>query len=307
MTDFLLRRFVRIWAVPAAAVAAVWVCMFRHPVPVPAAAAALPPVAPPPVATQQDMQEIDALIAREERRTLGSLWLEVTIVAASLALLSILFGYQREPAIVLVHDLRQGEPIDGKDVAIVNLPHLEHVFSSPDRVRGLLAIRDLSDGTVIRTTDVARPEAVASANIAEGEVLDAAKNIAFKPLPYIADALTPYVGRKKAGQFVAAGSVIRTNVAVDVPAAQPTKVAADEIEIPMRAFAGALAPAAGAEVMVVATPRGNGPSAVFENVRVVSADSTREPVTMVVAMKRAEALRFAALPAADLTLMRARR
>src|SRR4029079_2685241 len=82
--------------------------------------------------------------------------------------------------------------------------------------------------------------------------------------------------------------------------------AAGEVEVPLRAFAGALAPVAGSEVIVVATPRGSGTPALFAHVRVLSADSAREPATLLVAMTKAEAMRFAALPAADLSLMRQR-
>jgi hypothetical protein len=207
------------------------------------------PAPPAPVARQatpRDHRALNALLRREERRPLSDYWLDAAI-AVALALLivpPIVIARRGAPAVVLIRDLRQGDRIDKGDVTILRLPRLEHTFSSASDVEGRLALHDLQGGSVVRTIDVGRRQAVA---------------------------------------------------------------AADEVEVPLRAFAGGLAPGAGSEVIVVATPRGNGTPALFEHVRVLSADSTHEPATLLVAMTKADAMRFAALPAADLSLMRQRR
>ena len=316
MTDSPARRILwwRVSTVIAAAAAAAFLVRRRPPAnaaPVPVPPVAVPPPPPaPPKATKRDERTIDALIARETRRRPADFWLECTIIVllGLFALPVFLMTRRGESALVLVRDLRQGDRIEADAVKNVRLPRLEHAFSNvkdtdvKTQVKGLVAIHDLQGGSVLRTTDVARPQALAITNIAAGEYLDSTKNIAFKPLPYVADAITPASAtRKRATQFIAAGSVIRTDAVEALPA--PNAAAAGDVEVPLRAFVGALTFTSGDDVTVVATPRGAGAAAVFEHVRVVSVDRARDPAILLVAMTKAEAMKLAALPPADFTLM----
>ena len=294
-------RWQRAWPLLAAAAAALVLRRRRAPASAPPAAV---PLAPPPRgATPGNEQTIDRLIERETRRTLADFWLELTILAVIALLVAAGTLMTRRNALVLVRDLHQGDRIELGDVKAVPLPQLEHAFSDALQVKDLLAVRDLQRGSVLRTSDVARPQAVTTVNIAAGELLDPAKNVAFKLLPYVGDAITPGPPlRKQAAQFIPAGAGIRGDAVVDVKAAP----AAGEVEVPLRAFTGAIAPAAASEVTIVATPRGGGTGTVFEHVRVVSVDRGREPATLLVIMTKPEAMRLAALPTADFTLMRGR-
>ncbi|MBV8516626.1 MAG: hypothetical protein JO197_04405 [Acidobacteria bacterium] len=268
--------------------------------------AAPPPVAPPPVASAQDELDIDALLARDNRRGWSAFWLEAAIAIAVLLLVAVplFFAWRGRTAYVLVHDLRQGDPIRVEDLQPMRMPRLDHAFRDLAALAGGVQARnDLQSGSVLHTTDLVRLQAVATTDLAAGDRVEPSHNVTFKPLPYAADALTPNTtARKTVTRFVAAGSLLHASVLADAP--PPAKAA--DIAVPLRAFSGALDVAEGAEVVVVATPRNAGNAAAFEHVRIVSVDRGTEPPKFIVAMTQAEAMRFAALPAADFTIMQRR-
>lgn len=274
-----------------------------------------PPVAPPPVASAQDELDIDALIAREKRRGWSAFWLEAAIAIVVLLLVAVplFFAWRGRTAYVLVHDLRQGDPIHIEDLQPMRMPRLDHAFRDVAALAGGVQARnDLQSGSVLHTTDLVRLQAVATTDLAAGDRVEPSHNITFKPLPYVRGALTPAnaenanapntTAQKTVTRFVAAGSLVDASVLADAP---PPPKAAD-IAVPLRAFSGALAVVEGAEVVVVATPRNAGNAAAFEHVRIVSVDRSTEPPKFIVAMPQAEAMRFAALPAADFTIMQRR-
>src|SRR4029078_9028942 len=104
------------------------------------ARARAPPAPAARQATPRDLWAIDALLRRERRRPLSDFWLEAAIAAALALLIAPPMAVARRgaPAVVLIRDLRQGDRIDKRDLAILRLPRLEHAFSSASDATGSL-------------------------------------------------------------------------------------------------------------------------------------------------------------------------
>lgn len=246
-------------------------------------------------------------LLRRQQPTRGDAWLELLIAAFALfILIATIVGLRRVGATVVVtSDVRKGERLAAaRHLSTASLPPLPDGFEHESDLRDAIATHDLPRGTVLRWSDVARPQAVATTELRRGEALTST-TVAFKLTPYVPSAITdPKTLPKRAKTFLATGSVITSDLVLP-PGATPSRPVAHvgEVEVPVNVFAGDLDLPVGAELIVVAAAD-EAPPITIPRARILTVNRTGEKASLTVAMPRDCAMRFAALHAPEVDVMR---